>query len=69
MTTGYLHGYHRRENERLDHQAGALVDLLHDDFAYPDGSLVFEVGCGVGSPTVTLARRSLTRARTTTTGR
>jgi len=54
----YVHGYHPRENERLEDQAGTLVDLLHGDTAYPAGSLVLEAGCGVGAQTVTLARRS-----------
>jgi len=54
----YVHGYHARENERLQDQAGTLVDLLHSDTAYPAGSTVLEVGCGVGAQTVTLAGRS-----------
>jgi SAM-dependent methyltransferase len=54
----YVHGYHPRENERLQDQAGTLVDLLHSDTAYPAGSTVLEVGCGVGAQTVTLAQRS-----------
>jgi SAM-dependent methyltransferase len=54
----YVHGYHRRENERLQDQAGTLTDLLHSDTAYPGGSRVLEAGCGVGAQTVTLARRS-----------
>jgi SAM-dependent methyltransferase len=54
----YVHGYDPRESERLADQAGTLVDLLHSDTAYPDGSLVLEVGCGVGAQTVTRARRS-----------
>jgi SAM-dependent methyltransferase len=58
MSGTYVHGYHPRENERLEDQAGALVDLLHADTAYPDGSVVLEAGCGVGAQTVTLARRS-----------
>jgi SAM-dependent methyltransferase len=53
-----VHGYHPRENERLQDQAGTLVDLLHRDTAYPGGSSVLEAGCGVGAQTVTLARRS-----------
>jgi SAM-dependent methyltransferase len=57
-TGGYVHGYRRCEQERLDDQAGALVELLHAGTAYPPGSVVLEVGCGVGSQTVTLARRS-----------
>ena len=58
MGETYVHGYHRRENERLEDQAGTLVELLHSDTVYADGSLVLEVGCGVGAQTVTLARRS-----------
>jgi len=58
MSGGYVHGYHPRENERLQDQAGSMVDLLHSDTAYPSGSSVLEVGCGVGAQTVTLARRS-----------
>jgi SAM-dependent methyltransferase len=58
MRETYVHGYHGRENERLRDQAGTLVDLLHSDTAYPDGSLVLEAGCGVGAQTVTLAERS-----------
>ncbi|MBO0824489.1 MAG: methyltransferase domain-containing protein [Actinobacteria bacterium] len=54
----YVHGYHGRENERLDDQAAALLDLLHDGTEYPPGCRVLEVGCGVGSQTLTLARRS-----------
>jgi SAM-dependent methyltransferase len=58
MSDTYVHGYHPRENERLQDQAGTLVDLLHSDTAYPPGSTVLEAGCGVGAQTVTLARRS-----------
>jgi SAM-dependent methyltransferase len=54
----YVHGYDPRENERLQDQAGTLVELLHSDTSYPSGSLVLEVGCGVGAQTVTLAQRS-----------
>jgi ubiquinone/menaquinone biosynthesis C-methylase UbiE len=54
----YVHGYHPRENERLEDQAGTLVELLHSDTAYPPGTTVLEVGCGVGAQTVTLTQRS-----------
>ncbi len=58
MIETYVHGYRPRENERLQDQAGTLVDLLHSDTAYLAGSMVLEVGCGVGAQTVTLAQRS-----------
>jgi SAM-dependent methyltransferase len=54
----YVHGYHERESERLNDQAGALVDLLHHDTAYPAGSRVLEAGCGTGAQTVTLVANS-----------
>jgi SAM-dependent methyltransferase len=58
MSGTYVHGYHPRENERLQDQAGTLVDLLHSDTAYPGGSIVLEAGCGVGAQTIPLAQRS-----------
>ncbi len=58
MSGSYVHGHRPREHERLQDQAGTLVDLLHADTEYPRGSRVLEAGCGVGAQTVTLARRS-----------
>ncbi len=58
MSDAYVHGYHVRENERLQDQAGTLVDLLHSDTTYAAGEAVLEAGCGVGAQTLTLARRS-----------
>ncbi len=58
MSGAYVHGYHPRESERLQDQAGTLVDLLHSDTSYAAGSTVLEAGCGVGAQTVTLARNS-----------
>ncbi len=58
VSTGYVHGYDTRENERLHDQAEALVELLHSDTSYPAGSKVLEAGCGVGAQTVILAARS-----------
>jgi len=58
MSRGYVHGYDPRENERLQDQAGTLVELLHRDTSYPAGSDVLEAGCGVGAQTLTLARNS-----------
>ena len=50
MSETYVHGYHLRENERLQDQAGALVDLLHADTAYP-------AGAGCSRPGAASARR------------
>lgn len=58
MTSEYVHGYEPRENRRLQDQASALVELLHSDTTYPEGSCVLEAGCGVGAQTVTLATGS-----------
>lgn len=58
MNESYVHGYKPREHERLMDQAQTLADLLHAGTAYPAGSRVLEVGCGVGAQTVLLARRS-----------
>ena len=57
----YVHGYSRRERERLADQANTLVNLLHSDTSYPSGSVVLEVGCGAGAQTIVLAKRSLGR--------
>ena len=58
MTGIYVHGYDPRENLRLQDQASTLVELLHSDTTYPEGSNVLEAGCGVGAQTVTLAFNS-----------
>lgn len=58
MPGAYVHGYDPRENRRLQDQASTLVELLHWDTAYPEGSSVLEAGCGVGAQTVTLASNS-----------
>jgi SAM-dependent methyltransferase len=54
----YVHGYHPHEHERLRDQGHTLVEFIHGDTAYPQDSLVLEVGCGVGVQTVVLAKRS-----------
>lgn len=48
---GYVHGYTAHEARRLDDQAQTLAGLLHAGTAYPDGSRVLEIGCGVGAQT------------------
>ncbi|MBP1710809.1 MAG: Methyltransferase type 11 [Deltaproteobacteria bacterium] len=58
MKHPYVHGYHPRENVRLQDQASTLVELLHGDTVYPAGSRVLEAGCGVAAQTVALAKNS-----------
>ena len=58
MTGIYVHGYDPRENLRLQDQASTLVELLHSDTTFPEGSSVLEAGCGVGAQTVALAFNS-----------
>ncbi|NCA81194.1 MAG: methyltransferase domain-containing protein [Opitutae bacterium] len=58
MTRTYVHGYDPREALRLQDQASTLVELLHADTRYPEGSRVLEAGCGVGAQTVILAAHS-----------
>ena len=58
MHKTYVHGYDQRESRRLQDQASTLVELLHSDTSYPEGSRVLEAGCGVGAQTVTLAQNS-----------
>jgi ubiquinone/menaquinone biosynthesis C-methylase UbiE len=58
MNMSYVHGYDLKESLRLQDQASSLVELLHSDTSYPEGSTVLEAGCGIGSQTVTLARNS-----------
>src|ERR1044072_8734262 len=58
MASAYVHGYEAREAERLQDQAGTLVELLHHATAYPDRSTGLEAGCGAGAQPVTLAQRS-----------
>jgi SAM-dependent methyltransferase len=54
----YIHGYSKRESDRLMEQAQTLTGILHHDTRYPEGSRVLEAGCGTGAQTVILAENS-----------
>ncbi|WDG32741.1 methyltransferase domain-containing protein [Streptomyces sp. CA-278952] len=58
VEAGYVHGYSEREAVRLGEQADTLAALVHAGTAYPAGSRVLEIGCGVGAQTVHLAQAS-----------
>jgi ubiquinone/menaquinone biosynthesis C-methylase UbiE len=54
----YVHGYSKKESNRLADQAGTLAELLHVDTIYPSGSKVLEAGCGIGAQTSILVQNS-----------
>jgi len=54
----YVHGYSKRESERLVDQADTLTKILHYDTQFSAGSKVLEAGCGVGAQTIILANNS-----------
>ena len=54
----YVHGYSRRETQRLYEQAEILEEILHSGTCYTAGSHVLEAGCGVGAQTRLLVKRS-----------
>ncbi|MGH3759847.1 methyltransferase domain-containing protein [Actinophytocola sp.] len=56
--TAYVHGYGPHETRRLGDQADTLASLLHAGTAYPAGSRVLEVGCGIGAQTAHLVASS-----------
>jgi SAM-dependent methyltransferase len=51
LMKAYVHGYSKKESNRLADQAGTLAELLHFDTIYPPGSKVLEAGCGIGAQT------------------
>ena len=55
--TGYIHGYDPREVDRLVRQARTLAPWTLAGVAFPEGSRVLEVGCGVGAELALLSER------------
>jgi SAM-dependent methyltransferase len=58
MMKDYVHGYSKKESERLEDQADTLSAILHHDTQFPPGSNILEAGCGVGAQTIILAKNS-----------
>ncbi|MEL6811106.1 MAG: methyltransferase domain-containing protein [Bacteroidota bacterium] len=54
----YIHGYSHEESKRLEDQANSIAEILHYDTIWPEGTLVLEVGCGVGAQTRTIAGKN-----------
>ncbi len=54
----YVHGYSKKESNRLADQAGTLAELLHVDTIYPPESKVLEAGCGIGAQTSILVQNN-----------
>ncbi|MCE5186983.1 MAG: methyltransferase domain-containing protein [Planctomycetaceae bacterium] len=54
----YVHGYSKRETQRLYEQAEILEAIIHGSTVFGAGEKVLEAGCGVGAQTRLLVRRS-----------
>ncbi len=54
----YVHGYSQKEAHRLNDQANAVADFIHDDSTWPDNSFILEAGCGVGAQTKIIAPKN-----------
>ena len=53
-----VHGYSGFETDRLNDQARSIAEFIHYDSVWEEGSVVLEVGCGVGAQTKILARQN-----------
>lgn len=53
----YLHGFEKKEQERLMHQARFLEPYVFDGIDLEDSEHLLEVGCGVGAQSKILCRR------------
>ena len=54
----YIHGYSRKEAQRLIDQASSVADFIHFDSHWEEGSRILEVGCGVGAQTAIIAQKN-----------
>ena len=53
----YLHGFDKKEQNRLVHQAQFLEEYVYDGVDLENDSKLLEVGCGVGAQTKILLKR------------
>jgi ubiquinone/menaquinone biosynthesis C-methylase UbiE len=53
----YLHGFERKEQERLIHQARFLEPYVYSGVDLEEAQNLLEIGCGVGAQTKILCRR------------
>lgn len=56
-TKDYLHGYSKKEQDRLYRQARFFESQVFDPLQFQDSTKVIEVGCGVGAQTEILLER------------
>ncbi|MEO1258702.1 MAG: methyltransferase domain-containing protein [Bacteroidota bacterium] len=54
----YIHGYSKKESQRLMDQANTVADYLHYDSLWENGAKILEVGCGVGAQTEIIAQKN-----------
>ena len=57
MGKEYIHGFGKKEQERLRRQAGFAEYKVFQDVNFSDCPTILEVGCGVGAQTEILLRR------------
>ncbi len=53
----YLHGYSKKEQNRLYEQARLLEEFVYKDIDFKNSQHIIEVGCGVGAQTEILLER------------
>jgi SAM-dependent methyltransferase len=56
--TEYVHGYTKREAERLEDQSNTLDKLIHSDSLWKEGNTILEAGCGTGAQTKIIALKN-----------
>lgn len=57
MSEEYLHGFDKKEQDRLRIQARFLEKSVHENVPFQDAKTVLEIGCGVGAQSEILLER------------